>query len=131
MKANAPTEIQKDLKTRLQAIGATIYNEMAPVDADFPYVTIDFNNSDSDGSATEVVRLDIDGWDNMDETGGSTLRIEGVMEKVAEALEQELKLVEEGYSFRYILDQRRNIPDPDIQIRRRKYTFDVRVIGKE
>lgn len=131
MISNAPDEILKDLKVQLGPLGYGLYNDGAPDDVDYPYLTIDNDNSDSDGNATEVFRLDIDGWDNIELTNKSTARLETMMSEMVKALQQKLAVANDKLSFRYILDQRMNITDPDISIKRRKYTFEVRAIGKE
>lgn len=131
MRSTAPVLILADLKTRLSPLGYEQYGEMAPTDATFPYLTRDLDNSDADGEATESFRLDIDGWDSMIRTSGSTLPLETMMASVAAALQQQQNSDDTKLGFRYILEQRRGIEDPDVTIRRRKYTFEIRAIGKE
>jgi len=130
MKADASVLIKKDLKIKLAAANITAYGDDASSVSTYPYVTYDLENSTTYGRDTEAFVLYVDGWDDFDRTG-STLALENMMAAVANALDYQQNSSDTKLGFRYALDQRQSIKDTTPNIRRRKYIFEVRAIGKE
>lgn len=130
MKADAIEEILKDLKTTLGTTEYSYYNEIAPDEAAYPFITYEVDNSFTDGDATETVFVYLDFWDIFSRTG-STVGLENMMTDVVKLLYRRKVVVEDTLSFRYILDKRRWIRDPEDDIRHRRGFYQIRVFGKE
>lgn len=132
MISTALMDTLKVLNTTIGGLGYSVYNELPPDNTSYPFVTLDIENSNNDGAATEIMRVNLDGWDHMMETNDSTLRLEQMMSNIVKALEQSLYInSDDNLSIRFILEQRKYIKDPDMTIRRRRATLQVRLIGKE
>jgi hypothetical protein len=127
MKANAITEINKAIISALSAY--KVYNESAPDDAVYPFITFEVTNTTLDAESTEIVYLDIDGWDNYTEANNTT-RLETIMSGIASILQNKIVSID-GLSFSFFLESRKTIKDTDLNIRRRKQQYQVRTIGKE
>jgi hypothetical protein len=122
---NIILDINKKIKAALTSY--TVYNEGAPDEATFPYLTFEISNSTADAENTEIFYLDIDGWDNYAEANG-TVRIETMMAYVATQLNKKI-IVTTDASYRFILESRFGIRDPDLNIRRRKQKYQIKVIN--
>lgn len=117
------------MKSTIQTAGFTGYNEIAPDNATYPYLTYEIVNTNPDNEATEAIYVDIDGWDNYSATG-STVRLETMMTAIVRAFNKK-RLESNGVSATFYLYDRKMIRDSDDSIRRRKLMFEVRSIGKE
>lgn len=131
MRANAVTDIVKDLVALLETTTYTHFYEVLP-DVDsvaFPAVTYEFNNSFSDGADTEEFILYLDFWDKYSRTG-AIAELEKMVSDVLKLLYRR-KVAAADYSFRYTFDNRKNLRDPNDDIRRRRCVLTVRYFGKE
>ena len=128
MRSTAPSDILKQIKVLITETSYKHYNENAPDKAVYPFVTYELSNSFSNED-TEVFVLDIDGWDSYTDAVG-TQRLETMMSVITAKLQESVKALT-GASMMFILDNRKTLHEPDTSIRRKKYTFQVRYIGRE
>jgi len=129
MKADTMLEVKTDIVTVLIASGYSFYNEVAPPDSVYPFVTFEINNSFADDS-TEQVILYLDGWDLFSRTS-STMELETMMSDILKLLQHRKHVVSNNFGFWYNLDSRKDLRDPESDIRRRRHQYQIRVFGRE
>ncbi len=97
------------------------FYQIAPESAAFPYLVIDlisgYNNGDS-----EAFVLDVDGWDDSADTSA----LEAMMKSADDALDSTSGTAD-GKAVAIWRDSRLSIPDPETRIKRRKYTYQIKV----
>jgi GH25 family lysozyme M1 (1,4-beta-N-acetylmuramidase) len=128
MRSTAPIDILKQIKVLIGETSYKSYNEVAPDNAVYPFVTYELSNSFSNED-TEVFVLDINGWDSFTDAAG-TQRLETMMSVITAKLQKNVKALT-GASMSFHLDNRKTLHEPDTSIRRKKYTYQVRYIGRE
>ena len=111
----------------LKSIHPRAYFQVAPEDAEFPYLVYDFTQITNDGEGFETVALDVDGWDIP--AGGDTTALEILMQSVNDALNKRTLTVE-GLAVTFYLDRKIPLLDDNKDIRRRKYIYEARLFGK-
>ncbi len=119
--------LRKVLYPFLKAIHPRVYFQVAPDDAQFPYLTYDFTQITNDGEEFETVALDVDGWDMP--AGGDTTALENLMESVNDALNKKT-LTAENLAVTFYLDRKIPLRDDNKDIRRRKYIYEARLFGR-
>ena len=115
------------LYPQLKAIHPRVYFQVAPENAEFPYLVYDFTQITNDGEEFETVALDVDGWDMP--VGGDTTAIENLMDEVNQALNKKT-LTAEGLAVTFYLDRKIPLRDDDPAIKRRKYIYEARLFGR-
>lgn len=102
-----------------------VHFQVAPDDAEFPYVVYDLPNSIDDGTM-ENFRLEVDGWDAP--ADGDTTALETLMDNIDQELHRAVKTMP-GLSAVFYRDNRLALLDDDKRIRRRKYIYQARTFG--
>lgn len=111
------SELQEEIKLVLDSVHARVYLQIAPVGATYPYLVFDIPNS-FDYGESEVFVLDVDGWDNAEDTGV----LDTLMASMDTALNKYTAEVQ-GSGIAVFRDTRLSIIDEDKKIKRRKYVY--------
>lgn len=119
--------LRKLLYPQLRGIHPCVYFQVAPNNAQFPYLVYDFTQIVNDGEEFETVALDVDGWDMP--ADGDTTALETLMQTVNDALNKKT-LTAEGVAVTFYLDRKIPLLDDNKDIRRRKYIYEARLFGK-
>lgn len=112
-------EVRTVLNTYLKALHPRVYFQTAPDNAVFPYIIYDIPSIFCDGEGSEVVALDIDGWDS-NSTGDTTI-IENLMKNINDL--DKKTLMNEDIVATFFLENKLALTDDDKKIKRRKYIF--------
>lgn len=115
------------LYPQLKAIHPRVYFQVAPENAQFPYLVYDFTQITNDGEEFETVALDVDGWDMP--AKGDTTALETLMQTVNDALNKKT-LTAEGLAVTLYLDRKIPLVDDNPGIKRRKYIYEARLFGR-
>lgn len=118
-------ELRKLINTTLRTVHPRVYYQRAPETATYPYLVYDLPDS-IDDRPIEQFNLEVDGWDKP--SGGDTTALETLMDSVDRALNNKRGIFSE---FGVTIFRARRLPltDDDPLIHRRKYAYDLRVIG--
>lgn len=119
--------LRKLLHPYLKSIHPRVYFQLAPDDAQFPYLVYDFTQIVNDGEEFETVAVDVDGWDMP--ADGDTTALETLMQTVNDALNKKT-LTAEGTAVTFYLDRKIPLLDDNKNIRRRKYIYEARLFGR-
>lgn len=119
-------EVRKAINTYLKTLHPRVYFQIAPESATFPYIVYDLPNSFSDGEGSELISLDIDGWDT-NNTGDSTA-LENLMKTINSIDKKTLTTTEIAITL--FLDNKIPLLDDDKAIHRRKYIYSGRLIRR-
>jgi hypothetical protein len=123
MGTNSTQEIKKAIKSTLLTVCPRVFYEDAPKGSVTPYFVFNLHNSRS-GEKTEVYLMDLDGWDDKSDTTA----LENLMFSAHEAIQN--KVFSAGsIGFYPVLEGKFTLKDPDVRIKRRKYTYQIRSIG--
>ena len=123
-------EIRKAVTTYLKTIHPRLYYQVAPDNAQKPYLVYDLPNSIDDGSMERFV-LEIDGWDspeNDDTTALETLmgNIDGDGDKLNPSGLNRKTITVNELGMIFYRENRLSPLDDDKRIRRRKYVYQIR-----
>lgn len=102
-----------------------VYSPNAPENAAFPYLVYDLPNILDDGEGYQLITLDIDGWDDDEDTTA----LETLMANVNARLNKKT-LIAEGFAVTLYLENKLALIDDDKRIRRRKYIYQGRKFGR-
>ncbi len=116
-------EMRKALDALISPVQSQVYFEDAPEDATYPYIVIDFPNSNDDGTLEQFF-VDVDGWDAP--ANGDTTALETMMDAVDKVLHRTTVYDEGKFSMTLYRENRTNLRDTDKRIRRRKYIYQAR-----
>lgn len=111
----------------LKSIHPRVYFQVAPENAQFPYLVYDFTQITNDGEEFETVALDVDGWDIP--AKGDTTELETLMQTVNDVLNKKT-LTTEGLAVTFYLDRKIPLVDDNPGIKRRKYIYEARLFGR-
>lgn len=117
--------LRKLLYPQLRGIHPRVYFQVAPDNAQFPYLVYDFTQITNDGEEFETVAVDVDGWDMTDDT----TTLETLMQSVNDALNKKT-LTAEGLAVTFYLDRKIPLVDDNPGIKRRKYIYEARLFGR-
>ena len=115
--------IRKLIHSYLKTIHPRVYFLKAPAKTTFPYIVYSFNVSDT-GEWYKLITLDIDGWDNKDDT----TQLETLMEQV-NTLNKKV-LSNDSMSMTFFLDRQIPLTDEENDISRHKYIYQARLIER-
>lgn len=118
-------EIRQVLHPYLLILHARTYFQQAPDNAAMPYLVYNFVNILDDGQGHQLLTLDIDGWDNADDT----TPLEALMSQVEVGLDKHV-LVGTGAVISVYLDNKIPLLEDDQKIHRRKYVFQGRIFKR-
>lgn len=123
-------EIRTLINSYLKTKHPRVYFEVAPDDAEFPYLVFDLPNSNDDGSMEQFV-LDVDGWDypkNANTIPLETLMsvVDGDGDKANPSGLHRKSMVIPGLSLTFYRENRIPLRDDDPAIRRRKHVYQIR-----
>ncbi len=137
-------ELRKLINTTLRTVHPRVYYQRAPETATYPYLVYDLPDS-IDSSPVEQFNLEVDGWDKP--SSGDTTALETLMDSVDQTLNGRYGVVSDSgvyaflsptqvtgvtrilFGFACYRTRRLSLTDDDPLIHRRKYTYDLRVIG--
>jgi hypothetical protein len=110
-------EVRKTIKSQLKSIHPHVYFLKAPSNAQFPYLVYTVELTDL-GDGLRMVTLDVDGWDNQDDTTA----LETLMSNVRTALDRNLS-INESLFLSFYLDRQLALTDENPQLNRRSNIF--------
>lgn len=120
-------QIRKMLQNHLQSIYPRVYFQVAPDDAQPPYITYDLTAIPDDGESLQIANIDIDGWDIVHDN--DTAELENLMYNINIQTSKKT-LRADGMAMTLYLDRKIPLIDPDPKVRRRKYIYQARIIGR-
>lgn len=118
--------LREILQIYLKTLHIRVYHQLAPKNAQFPYIVYDMPNIIDDGEGLQNVVLDIDGWD-MPSNGDSTV-LEQLMEVINNGLNKKT-LTAENMAVNFYLDRKLTLSDDDERIKRRKYIYQAKLFS--
>lgn len=113
------------LSTFLKTLHPRVYFQVAPENAVFPYLVYDFTNVLDDGEISQIVTVDIDGWD-MEE---DTTALETMMQTANAGLNKKV-ISNDSLAATFYLESKLSPQDTDKRIIRRKYIYTARLFMK-
>ena len=119
-------EIREIIQTALNSVHPRVYYQTAPDTAAFPYLVYDLPNSTDDGTLEQFV-LDVDAWDS---TNGDTTIVEILIDSADKSLHRKTITVDEVLAVTFYRENRLTLTDDDPNIKRRKYTYEVRTFER-
>ena len=119
-------EIREIINTALKSIHPRVYYRSAPDTAVFPYLVYDLPNSTDDGTLEQFV-LDVDAWDS---TNGNTTILETLIDSADKSLHRKTITVDDNLAVTFYRENRLTLTDDDPNIKRRKYTYEVRTFER-
>jgi len=131
-------EIREIIQTALKSVHARVYFESSPATIDdpdnpgtniptpFPYLVYDLPNSTDDGTLEQFV-LDVDAWDS---TNGDTTSLETLIDSADKSLHRKTITVDDVLAVTFYRENRLTLTDDDPNIKRRKYTYEVRTFER-
>lgn len=119
-------KIRNVISSLLDTVQQRNYYESAPDGVAYPFLVYDLPDSTDDGSMENFV-LEIDGWDSP--SNGDTTELETLMGEMDKLIHRKTTMID-GISLTFYRESRSPIKDPDTRLRRRQYTYQVRVHGE-
>jgi len=119
-------ELRKMINTMLKSIHPRIYYRSAPDTAVFPYLVYDLPNSTDDGTLEQFI-LDVDAWES---TNGDTTGLETLIDSADKSLHRKTITVDDVLAVTFYRENRLTLTDDDPNIKRRKYTYEVRTFER-
>lgn len=110
-------EVRKAIVSSLKAIHPHVSHMRVSNDAPFPYLVYTLEITDA-GDGLNMVTLDVEGWDNLDDTS----RLEDLMGKVKNALNKSL-VINDNLFLSIYLDRQFALTDDNPQLKRRMNIF--------
>ena len=114
------------INTMLKSIHPRIYYRSAPDTAAFPYLVYDLPNSTDDGTLEQFI-LDVDAWES---TNGDTTGLETLIDSADKSLHRKTIIVDDILAVTFYRETRLTLTDDDPNIKRRKYTYEVRTFER-
>jgi len=109
--------LRKVLHAYLKTLHPRVYFQNVPDDAVFPYVVYNITNIYDGGEDEQLVSLEIDGWDKSD----NSITLEDLMITINQINKHVLS--SDDLTVIFYLENKLALNDPDIKIKRRKYTY--------
>jgi len=119
-------EIREIIQTALNFVHPRVYYRTAPDTAVFPYLVYDLPNSTDDGTLEQFV-LDVDAWES---TNGDTTGLETLIDSADKSLHRKTITVDDNLAVTFYRENRLTLTDDDPNIKRRKYTYEVRTFER-
>jgi hypothetical protein len=114
-------ELRTQIHALLKSLTDHVYHINAPDQAVFPYIVYTMQTSDN-GEFTELITLDIDGWDNTaDET-----QLETMMQTVNDGLNKKVISMDD-WAVVFYNESKLELTDEDPRIKRRKYSYSGKI----
>jgi len=115
-------ELRKIIQGQLKAIHPRVYFQMAPKTATFPYLVYDIPTINDDGEGYQLATIDIDGWDNENDT----TVLETLMNSVNNALNKK-SFVYNNNTLTPFLESKLSLRDDEAKLKRRKNIYQGRI----
>ena len=119
-------EIREIIVSSLKTVHPRVYYRSAPDTAAFPYLVYDLPNSTDDGTLEQFI-LDVDAWDS---TNGDTTGLETLIDNADKSLHRKTITVDDNLAITFYRESRLTLTDDDPNIKRRKYTYEVRTFER-
>lgn len=121
-----PIELRKIMNRVMGAVHSRIYYEDAPSEPTYPYIVYLFPDTD-DQDNLETFMMEVDAWDKP--SNGSTIAVEELIGQIDHVLNRKT-FSSNGMFFSIYRESRRTINDPDKNLKRRQYEYQIRVMGE-
>lgn len=120
-------DLYKYVTSKLKSIGIKPYTDYIPSEKTYPYVQFKFPNTLPNGWG-ELNLLQIDIWDKND----STVQVENIVDNIDKIFSW-LNETTADFCIQVYRNNpyRLNIPDPDMEIRRRQLRYIIKIYRKE
>jgi len=115
-------DLRKIIQGQLKAIHPRVYFQMAPKTATFPYLVYDIPTINDDGEGYQLATIDIDGWDNENDT----TVLETLMNSVNNALNKK-SFVYNNTALTPFLESKLSLRDDEAKLKRRKNIYQGRI----
>jgi len=115
-------ELRKIIQGQLKAIHPRVYFQMAPKTATFPYLVYDIPTINDDGEGYQLATIDIDGWDNENDT----TVLETLMNSVNNALNKK-SFIHNNTTLTPFLESKLSLRDDEAKLKRRKNIYQGRI----
>lgn len=110
----------QSIYSKLNEVHSRVYFELAPQNAEFPYIVYKFPNSNRD-EHREDFTLEIDIWDNK----ADTTELETITDNIDKKLNR-LQILDENFHVSIYRINRLMVPDTDPSIHRRQLRYNVK-----
>ena len=120
-------DLLKYVTSKLKSIGINPYTDYIPTEKTYPYVQFQFPNVSPNGFG-ELNLLQIDVWDK----NISTVQVETIADSIDKIFNR-LNDTTTDFCIQVYRNNpyRLNIPDPDMEIRRRQLRYVIKIYRKE
>jgi hypothetical protein len=120
-------EFRKLLLSFLKGIHPRVYFQQAPTNAVFPYLVYEFSNVLDDGEGLQIINLDVDGWDNEDDSTPLELLMENLNNNL-----NKMTLTIDSLVVTFYLDRILYLKDEGYpSLNRTKYMYQARLMKRE
>lgn len=118
-------ELRKIIQKNLKLVHSRTFFQSAPETTEFPYLVYEIGNINCDGEGFQQVLVDIDGWDDKNDTTA----LEELMKSVDLALDK--KTFAEGKTTAtFFLETKTPAPSENPKLHRRKHIYQVRIFER-
>ncbi len=115
-------KLRRLIQSFLQSLYPRVYFKIAPDTAQYPYLVFDFADIIDNGEGLKEVILEIDGWDDKNDTTA----LENLMASVNENLNKKT-LTTENSAVVFYLENMLPVSDDDSRIRINRYTYQAKL----
>jgi len=109
--------LRKALHPYLKNLYDRVYFQQAPDTAQLPYIVYDITSILDDGEGTQIVTLEIDGWDNAKDTTA----LENMMETINQI--NKTVITTDDLSVVFYLEGKYGFIEDDTKYNRRRYSY--------
>lgn len=118
-------DLRKIVQAELKAVHPRVSFQRASENTVTPYLVYDITNIIDDGEGYQLVNIDIDGWDNKQDTTA----LETLMKNVNDRLNKKT-VTTDKLAITFYLDRKIALIDDEPSIERRKYIYQGRLFER-